>query len=386
MKDKILGLQRNVFFLGLTSFFNDFSSEMILSILPPFFISVLKSGAASLGIVEGIAEAAANLIKVYAGRWSDKIERRKIFAIAGYSVSVLSRPVYLFVSSVAGVIGIRIVDRIGKGLREAPRDALISLSTPKEELGQSFGYHRAMDTAGAVAGPLVAYLILRSNPSGFNTVFITAFVIGLVAILSLGLVKDIRGIIEAKKNLEAPRSFSLKFKLYIVSIFILSIGTLPVTVLLFKTQNLGIALASIPLYYMIYNVSYALFAYPAGRISDSIGSGKVIFVGYLFLILGYLILIFSSTAPILISAFLIVGIFSALTDGVQKAYLSKLVEARHKGVAYGYLSAALGLGALIAGIGGGYLWQYTSSITALLVGMAVIALGLILFSFDRFVQ
>src|SRR5665213_759102 len=158
MKDRIFGLQRNVFFLGLTSFFNDFSSEMILSILPAFFISVLKSGAASLGVVEGVAEAAANVIKIYAGKWSDRIQRRKVFAIAGYSVSVISRPFYLLASSVLGVIGIRIVDRIGKGLRDSPRDALISLSAPKDEVGRSFGYHRAMDTVGAVVGPLVAYL------------------------------------------------------------------------------------------------------------------------------------------------------------------------------------------------------------------------------------
>lgn len=383
MNDKILGLQRNVFFLGLTSFFNDFSSEMILSILPAFFISVLKSGAASLGVVEGIAEAASNIIKIYSGRWSDRIQRRKIFAIAGYSVSVISRPFYLLASSVLGVVGIRIADRIGKGLRESPRDALISLSTPKEEVGRSFGYHRAMDTLGAVVGPLVAYFILSHYPNAFGTVFLTAFVIGIVAICSIGLVKDIRTIVDSKRSLEAPRSFSPKFKLYIASVFILSMGTLPVAVLLFKTQDIGIALASIPLFYMIYNISYAIFSYPAGRVADKLGSGSVIFVGYLFLLLGYVVLIFSSALWILVTAFLLIGVFSALTDGVQRSYLSHIVEDKHKGVAYGYLNAASGFGALIAGAGGGYLWQHASDMTALFVGMGVVVIGLILFSFDR---
>ena len=165
MKDRILGLPRNVFFLGLTSFFNDFSSEMVASVFPAFFISVLKAGAESLGLVEGVAEAASNLIKVYSGRWSDRIEKRKVFAIVGYTLSVFTRPFYVFAGSVGAVIGLRLTDRIGKGLRDPPRDALISLSTSKEEIGRSFGYHRAMDTLGAIVGPLVAYIVLSYNPA-----------------------------------------------------------------------------------------------------------------------------------------------------------------------------------------------------------------------------
>jgi MFS family permease len=383
MNKKLLGLQKNVFFLGLTSFFNDFSSEMILSILPAFFISVLKSGAQALGIVEGIAEAASNVIKIYSGRWSDRIQRRKVFAIAGYTISVFSRPVYLLVSTVLGVIGLRVVDRIGKGLRDSPRDALISLSTPEEEVGRSFGYHRAMDTMGAITGPLVAFLILRAYPGGFNSIFVTAFVIGLVAIASLSLVKDVQKIIESKNTAEIPHVFSLRFKLYIVSIFVLSVGTLPVAVLLFKTQDLGIAIASIPLFYMIYNVSYALFSWPAGRAADSLGSGAVIFAGYIFLIFGYLVLILSSASWVLVAGFLLVGVFSALTDGVQRSYLSHLVEERYKGAAYGYLNATSGFGALVAGAGGGYLWQHSGDTFTLTVAIGVVIIGLVLFSADR---
>src|ERR1039458_8455838 len=196
MKDRILGLPRNVFFLGLTSFFNDFSSEMVASVFPAFFISVLKAGAESLGLVEGVAEAASNLIKVYSGRWSDRIEKRKVFAIVGYTLSVFTRPFYVFAGSVGAVIGLRLTDRIGKGLRDPPRDALISLSTPKKEMGRSFGYHRAMDTLGAIVGPLVAYIVLSYNPAAFNSVFIIAFVVGLAAIASLRLefyLKDVCG-------------------------------------------------------------------------------------------------------------------------------------------------------------------------------------------------
>jgi MFS family permease len=383
MKDRIFGLQKNVFFLGLTSLFNDFSSEMVLSVFPAFFISVLKSGAGSLGIVEGIAEAISNLIKIYSGWWSDKIQRRKIFAILGYTISVFSRPFYILVQSVGGVIGLRVLDRVGKGLRDSPRDALISLSAPKEEMGRSFGYHRAMDTIGAILGPLVAYLLLSRFQQGFNIIFVVAFIVGLAAILSLSLVKDIRGIIDAKRNGAGTEVLPLRFKAYIAAIFVLSIGTLPVSLLLFKTQDIGIAIASIPLFYMIYNVSYALFSWPAGRVADSVGSGSVIVVGYAFLILSYLVLNISSTPLILIVAFLCAGVFSAFTDGVQRFHLSELIREKYKGLGYGYLNAASGFGALIAGAGGGYMWQHYGDTLTLIVAMVIVFVGLGIFMTER---
>ena len=210
VKSRILDLPRTVFFLGLTSFFNDFSSEMVASIFPAFFISVLKTGAESLGLVEGIADAASNLIKIYSGRWSDRIERRKVFAVAGYTLSVFTRPFYVLAGSVGAVIGLRLMDRIGKGLRDAPRDALISLSTPKEEIGRSFGYHRAMDTLGAIVGPLVAYVVLLYSPMAFNSVFIIAFIIGLLAVASLWLVQDMRQTLKVRQ-IEAFEGFSSEF-------------------------------------------------------------------------------------------------------------------------------------------------------------------------------
>lgn len=381
MKDRILGLPRNVFFLGLTSFFNDFSSEMVASVFPAFFISVLKAGAESLGLVEGVAEAASNLIKVYSGRWSDRIEKRKVFAIVGYTLSVFTRPFYMFAGSVGAVIGLRLTDRIGKGLRDPPRDALISLSTSKEEIGRSFGYHRAMDTLGAIVGPLVAYIVLSYNPAAFNSVFIIAFVVGLAAIASLWLVRDIRQTL-AVRRVEAPAGFSRRVYGYFVSIFILSVGTLPMAVLLLKTRDLGLTIASIPLFYAISNVSYALFSWPAGRASDAWGTGKIIVIGYGFLMLGYLVFVASSAPVVLVVGFLLVGIFSAFTDGVQRSHLSRLVEDRNRGTAYGYLNAAVGFGALVAGIAGGYAWQQLGDTTALITGTCFVAVGLGVFLYD----
>ena len=382
MKDRILGLLRTVFFLGLTSFFNDFFSEMVSSIFPAFFISVLKTGAESLGLVEGIAEAASNLIKIYSGRWSDRISRRKIFAVAGYTLSDFTGPFYVLAGSVGAVTGLRLTDRIGKGLRDSPRDALISLSTPKDEIGRSFGYHRAMNTLGATVGPLAAYLILSYNPVAFNSVFIVAFIIGLLAIASLWLVQDIRQTVQVQR-VEAFEGFSRRVYGYLIAIFILSIGTLPMAVLLLKTRDLGLAINSIPLFYAISNISYALFSWPAGRAADAWGTGTIIVIGYGFLILGYLALVASSSLVVLAVGFLLVGIFSAFTDGVQRSHLSHLVEDRYRGTAYGYLNAAVGFGALIAGIAAGYVWQQCSATRwALITGACVVSLGLVAFMFS----
>ncbi len=383
MKDRIYGLKKNVFFLGLTSLFNDFSSEMVLSVLPGFFISVLKSGAQSMGLVEGIAEAASNFIKIYSGKLSDRIQKRKIFATFGYTLSVATQPFYMFVQSVGGVVGLRLADRIGKGLRDAPRDALISLSIDEGEAGKSFGYHRAMDTIGAILGPLVAYFILRANPLGFNSVFMTAFFVGIIAIFSLSLVKEVRVIFEKKSETTNNYVFPLSFRIYLTSIFILSFGTLPIAILLFRTSDIGFAIASIPLFYMISNLAYAFFSIPAGKIADAIGARKIIFAGYLSLIAGYFVLDISYSLLPLIIGFLFIGLFSALTDGTQRAYVSNIIPKEHKGKAFGYMNAAVGFGLLFSGIIGGYLWQNFGDTFTLTAGSIVICVGLLIFSFTK---
>ena len=368
---------RNVFLLGLTSFFNDFSSEMVLSIFPAFFTSVLKAGAGSLGLVEGLADGAANVIKIYAGRFSDKIQKRKPFMIFGYGLSVATRPAYLLASSVAGVVGIRFTDRIGKGLREAPRDAIISLSTPKEEMGRAFGFHRMLDTLGAILGPLVAYLILRAYPDGFNIVFVVAFVVGLLAVASLLFVKDVVG--EVRKgniSFDSFAVFPVDFKRYLVALFLLSLGSIPIAVLLLKTQHLGFSLASIPLFYMLYSLSYAGFSLSAGGLSDRLGARTVMRFGYVVLLLGYLIVSFANGAAALALGFLVLGFFPALTDGVARALASELSPESHRAGAYGFVNATAGFGLMFAGIGGGYLWEHFGVNYALVGASVFVVVGI----------
>ena len=380
-ESRILGLSRNIFFLGLTSLFNDFSSEMVFSVFPAFFTAVLKAGAASLGLVDGFAEGLSNFFKIYSGNLSDRLQSRKPLVVSGYLLSVLTRPFYILVPTVGGALGLRVLDRVGKGLRDAPRDAIISLSTAKEELGRSFGYHRAMDTLGSILGPLVAYLILRAFPLHFNAVFLMAFVVGLITVLTLFFISDV-ALAHAAAKIHITAAFKnlpWRFKLFVLSILVLSVGSLPIAIMLLKTATIGLVIADVPLFYMVYNLSYAGFSMAAGKMSDKVGARVIIVTGYIILLAGYFALNSAHSVSILAGSFLLLGLFPALTDGVQRSLASQLSVEEFRGGALGLLNAAIGLGALIAGVGGGYLWQTYSPTTAFITSGAIIVVGLLLF-------
>jgi MFS family permease len=377
---RVLGLNKNIFTLGLTSFFNDFSNEMILAAFPAFFTSVLKSGAASLGLVEGIADGAANFLKIYSGNLSDRIKKYKIFILLGYGLATAVRPFYILTNNISTVLGLRVIDRIGKGLREPPRDVIISDSVPREEIGRSFGYHRAMDRAGGILGPLASYLILSRWEGGFNIIFITAFALGLISVVTIFFVTDIVGAKteDGSKLLTilTIKSLPKAFHYYLVAIFLLSIGSLPIAVLLLKTTSIGLVVASIPLFYMVYSISYSGFSYMSGKLSDEKGSTRILKFGYLALIASYIGIAFADSSWLLVFSFVVLGIFSATTDAAQRAHTSKVVDLSKRGTAFGLLNAAIGFGAILSGIGGGYIWQNYNPITALLIASIVVVFGL----------
>lgn len=387
---KIFGLNKNIFILGLTSFFNDFSNEMILSAFPAFFTSVLKTGAASLGLVEGIADGAANFLKIYSGNLSDGLGKRRIFIFIGYGMSVIIRPFYMLAAGVSGFLGVlslRIIDRIGKGVREAPRDVIISVSADEGEKGKSFGYHRAMDTAGGILGPLGAFLMLKYMPGQWGTFFFVTFIVGLLAVASIFFVKDVvtARAPNGKRVLSFKTffSFSKSFRLYLLAVFMLSIGSLPTAVLLLKTSSIGLEIADIPLFYMIYSITYTLSAYGAGKMSDKIGTGRVIMLGYAILILSYLGMTWASQLWTLGAFFALMGLFSACTDSTQRAHVAKHAPEYERGTAYGLLNASIGFGAMVSGIAGGYVWQHFGANQALFLAGAVVIVGLVIFELSR---
>lgn len=377
---KIFGVEKNVFFMGLVSFFNDFSNEMIVSVFPAFFSSVLKSGAASLGFIEGLADGLSNITKIFSGRLSDRMERRKLLALSGYILSVATRPFYLVSSTVSHVLGIRVIDRIGKGIREAPRDALLSLSTTKESVGRSFGFHRAMDSMGAILGPLAAFLILEMFPGAFSAVFLTAFFVGVLALFSFAFIREIHAAHARGEKIRLRLKAQTKeFRRFLVIIFILSLANLPIALLLLRTQDLGLAVSFIPLFYLFFNVSYTLLSFTAGRMADSVGDKPVILGGYLLIGLGYLFMIYDQTLTALAVGFVILGAGGAFTDGVQRSFAARLTDPVERGNAYGLLNAAIGLGVLFAGIVGGFIWQYFGATSALTLSLGLILVALIAF-------
>ena len=377
---KLFGVEKNVFFMGLVSFFNDFSNEMIVSVFPAFFSPVLKSGAASLGLIEGIADGLSNLTKIYSGRLSDKLQKRKLLALSGYILSVATRPFYL-ASSVAGhVLSIRVIDRIGKGIREAPRDALLSLSTTKETVGRSFGFHRMMDSLGSILGPLVAFLILRAYPEAFDKVFMLAFVVGMCALMSFVFIKEIRAVHLSGKSIRLRlKAHTKEFKRFLGVIFVLSFANLPIALLLLRTQDLGLAPSFIPLFYLFFSIFYTLFSMTGGRLADKVGDKPVILGGYLLMALGYLFMIYDHTLPALAIGFAILGVANAFTDGTLRLFAARLTSEDERGGAYGLLNATIGCGVIFAGIVGGMLWEHYGAITALSLSLGLILVALIAF-------
>ena len=241
-----------------------------------------------------------------------------------------------------------------------------------------------MDTLGSILGPLTAYFILKSYPLNFNAVFLTAFFIGIFTILTLFFISDVvinRELV--KDNIKSSfKNLSGQFKLFIFSIFILSVGSLPISIILLKTESIGLIIADIPLFYMVYNLSYAGFSMFAGKMSDKFGTKIIIFIGYTILLISYFFLNMANSQWVLAGSFFLFGLFPALTDGVQRSLTSQISNIEVRGSALGLLNASIGFGALIAGIGGGFLWQTYGSTTAFLISSMMIILGLILFFFS----
>lgn len=368
--------------MGLVSFFNEFSNEMIVSVFPAFFSSVLKSGAASLGFIEGVADGFSNIAKVFSGRLSDKLQKRKILALSGYILSVATRPFYLLSSTAMHVLSIRVFDRIGKGVREAPRDALLSLSTTQHEFGRSFGFHRAMDSLGSILGPLTSFFILSAYPDAFNTVFITAFFIGVLSLFSFVFIREMYKTVlkegPAKIHLRL-KSHTREFRHFLVIIFTLSFANLPIALLLLRTQDLGLALSNIPLFYLFFNVSNTVFSFKAGKLADKVGDRPVILGGYLLIALAYLFMIYGHTLTVLAIGFVILGIGFAMTDGIQRSFAARLTREEERGSAYGLLNASIGFGLMFSGIVGGLLWQFFGAVTALSFSLGLILVALIAF-------
>ena len=291
--DKICGLNRNIFFTGLVSFFMDFSSEMVYPLVPLFLSSVLGVPKSVIGLIEGIAESTASLLKVFSGWLSDRLGHRKWLMALGYGISTLSRPLIATAPNWGQVLASRFMDRFGKGIRNAPRDALIAESCEVPNLGRSFGFHRGMDTLGAVVGPAVAFGLLAYFNGQYRLVFWLSMIPGALAVLIIiFFIRETRAcsIPEAERPRLGWKSFSGSYKFFIVVAALFSLGNSSDVFLILRAQNVGIPLAVIPLVYLVFNVVYGLGALPAGILSDRIGPKPIIFLSFIlfgFIYLGF---------------------------------------------------------------------------------------------------
>ncbi|MBN2096329.1 MFS transporter [Candidatus Peregrinibacteria bacterium] len=351
--------QKNVFRLGLTSFFTDMSSEMIFPVLPVFLITVLGANMAVIGLIEGIAESSAALLKLFSGWFSDKVGKKKPLIIAGYSLSALTKPLLALATHWGHVLGIRFLDRVGKGLRTAPRDSLIAASAGKNERGAKFGLHRTMDTAGAIAGTLVAFFILQQFlGDAFRLIFLLSAVPGLIAVLILVFgVKEVRQETAGKKIHFNFKACNPALKRFLLAIAFFNLANFSYAFFILRANDIKLALFLIPIVYLVYNMVYAAFSIPMGRLSDRIGRKTILTAGILLFGMTSLGFGFMATAITIWPLFALYGLFMAVTDGVSRAYVSDLAADDKRGFALGTYHTIVGITVLPANFIGGLLWQ-----------------------------
>ncbi|RJQ28748.1 MFS transporter [Candidatus Parcubacteria bacterium] len=382
---KYFGVPKNVFFLGVVSMLNDFSNEMIQTVMPIFLTATLGAPVFVVGIIEGFADALASVLKIVFGWVSDKWKIRKRIAVAGYIVSVSTRPFFTLASNFWHVFFLRSIDRIGKGMRDAPRDALISESTDSETLGRSFGFHRMMDTFGGMMGPLVVFLLLPIFFGSYELIFLVAFAIGALAVITFVFVEEHPRENEEKKSVVVPKmnlSFlktNRRFSLFLFSLFIFGLGTLPVALLLLRAPSIGIDVKYVPIFYLIYHVAFLAAAFPLGKIADSFGKRRIITLGFVAALASYISLMVVQTFFGLVISFILFGIYSAATDGVERALAARLVDEHSLAMGQGMLNAAIGISALLAGGIGGLLWTYVGPEATFVYAASLSFVGSVLF-------
>lgn len=371
---RLLGVTPTVFAAGIVSLLMDISTEMLTPVLPLFVTGVLGASAVTLGLIEGAAEATASWLKVVSGRLSDR-GARKPWAVAGYGLSALSRPLLALSASWPQLLGARLVDRTGKGLRGAPRDAIIAADTPPAELGRAFGVHRAMDTLGAAIGPLVAFAALPIL--GYRGLFWLSAVPAALAVLVLILfVRERRGEVAARRRARRePFPRDGRVLLFLAGVGVFALGNSSDAFLFLRLADLGIPATTLPLAYFGFNAIYAAASVPAGVVADRLGRGRVASWGLLLFAAVYAGFGLAEAAWQALVLFALYGLFMAFTDGVWRAYLGELAPANARGAVYGAYAAVVGAAVLPASLIAGRLWDALGHDAPFLYGAGMAALG-----------
>ena len=373
------GIHRNVVALGFTSLFTDVSTEMLTPILPLFVTATLHASVASLGVIEGVAECTASVLRTASGWLSDRIGSRKPFVVFGYGLSGVAKATLGVAASWPAVLALRFTDRVGKALRSPPRDALIADSAPPEARGRAFGLHRAMDTLGAAIGPLAGWWLLRHwhalGTEGYRRVFLASAVPAALSVLVLLVfVRAPRRGPAAPRPAAGPAPLRGAFARFLVVDAVFQLGNSSNAFVLLRTQGAGWSASQVMLVYLAYNLAYALLSLPFGHLSDRIGRRPLLMTAYAAYALAYALLAWHATRAGVVAAFLVLAVHSALIDGQARALVADLVPADVRATAYGVQATVVGAALLPASIVAGQLWDHVGPAAPFALG-AALALG-----------
>ncbi len=368
------GLGRNVIALGAVSFLTDVSSEMIYPLLPVFLTAVLGADAAFVGAIEGAAETTAALLKLASGWWSDRVRRRKPLVVVGYAIASVARPLVAIAQSATQVLAIRVSDRVGKGIRNAPRDALIAESVDPSIRGRAFGFHRAMDNAGGVLGPLIAFAVLTWHVAALRTVFWLSAIPALLSVAVLVVfVRDVPRAVApaASKGLDLAHPLGGRFWPVLGVIFLFTLGNSTDAFLLLRANQLGVPVALAPILWAALHVVKTASNVPGGALSDRIGRRPTLVAGWLLYALVYFGFARASHAWQAWALFGVYGLFFGLTEGSERALVADMVPPESRGTAFGWYNLAIGLGALPASLAFGFVWDRAGAPVAFLMGASL---------------
>jgi MFS family permease len=378
--------KRNVKALGLVSMFNDIASEMVYPIIPIFLTTFLGVPVAIVGVIEGIAEATASILKVFSGWLSDRLRHRKSFVAAGYMFSALAKIVLSVAASWLYVLFARFIDRFGKGIRTSARDALIADSASPETRGAAFGLHRALDTAGAVVGPLLALVLLHFLDNKYSLIFLLASIpafIG-VGILLLVVKEPKHEIKESEFKLKfSLRSFSKPYKIFLLVNVLFALGNSSDAFLILRTQSLGYTATGAVLLYVVFNAFYSLLSYPFGKLSDRFGARPILIASFLLFAVVYAGFGMAGSGLILWILFPMYGLYMAMSEGVSKAYISNLVPAETRATAIGLFYTSTGIVAFFSSFIAGLLWNYIGASAPFYFGAVCSLLAMFVFLNDN---
>jgi MFS family permease len=375
-------IPRTVVIVGLASLFTDMGSEGTLSILPLFLTQVLAASPAALGIIEGVAESTSSLLKIFSGVWTDRLQRRKPFILTGYAISGFCRPLIGLAASWPFVLLFRFIDRIGKGVRGAPRDALVADVTTPSNRGASFGFHSAMDDAGAILGPLIVSLLLLAG-LGLRQIIFWSVVPGVLAVGALLFVHEKKAAPKTEtKNLNWLKSWNNldgNLKRLFLAVFVFTLGNSTDAFLLIRLSQVGVKVAYIPLLWALNNGVRMVTSLYGGRLSDRAGRKPVIVLGWFYYAAIYAAFALVSSPAATIGVFLAYGVFYGLCEPSEKAFVADMTPKNLKGTAFGYYNLIIGLSALPASLLFGWVasvWSYpwAFAVGAFLAGLAAILL------------